>query len=122
MKQLNYFFDWVLFWVAVFLYFIGKLIFPKKLNDYFEVKRKAEVKEMNKKLLLELYTFEEILEIMGYYDGIGSTAWDDETQIKLELLDSNFGMSKEFEEIVMNEAVINGNFEEPLKLGARTAI
>lgn len=85
-----------------------------------------------KKLLLELYTFDEILEIMGYYDGQGSTAWGDDMQARLEALEIadntktlekfSDSFSEEFIDIVMGEAIINGNFEEVLTLGKRLAV
>ena len=34
---------------------------------------------------------DEILEIMGYYDGVGQTGWDKETQLKLEALEEKDG-------------------------------
>jgi hypothetical protein len=85
-----------------------------------------------KNLLLELYTFDEILEIMGYYDGQGSTAWGDDMQARLEALEIadntktpekfSDSFSEEFIDIVMGEAIINGNFEEALTLGKRLAV
>lgn len=73
-----------------------------------------------KKLLLELYTFEEILDIMGFYGGVGSTAWDEKTQLKLESIETTDVL--QFESIVMDEAIVNGNFEEVLKCGKRLAV
>lgn len=81
---------------------------------------KQQTAEEKKKLILQLYTWDEILEIMGYNEGVGSTAWDEATQLKLESIEETHPL--EFEGIVLDEAIVNGNFEEPLRLGKRTAI
>lgn len=81
------------------------------------------VMKEKKNLLLTLYSFEEILDILGYYEGSGNTAWDEEVQEKLEKLDSeNEGYTNEFIDIVMGYAINNGNFEEALQTGVRLPI
>ena len=66
--------------------------------------------------MLNLYGIDEILEIMGYYDGVGQTGWDKETQLKLEALEEKDGFKpQEFFDLVLEESVDNGNFEEALK-------
>ena len=76
-----------------------------------------------KKKLLTLYRFDEILEVMGYFEGKGSTAWDDDVQANLESLDNNKGVyPTEFVDIVMEHAIDNGNFEEALSKGQKLPV
>jgi hypothetical protein len=57
------------------------------------------------------YSVDEILEILGYYDGINFSAFDKETHLLLDAI----GESNElFKTIVYREAIINGNFEEAI--------
>jgi len=73
--------------------------------------------------LLTLYSLDEILVIMGYFEGQGSTAWDDDVQVKLESIEGTNGeFPTEFIDIVLEHAIDNGNFEEALKLGKRLPI
>lgn len=76
--------------------------------------------EQKKELIVKLYTLDEILEIMGYYEGVGSTAWDEKIQVELEELeDTDFN---KFTDIVLSHAIINGNFEEALQYGKKLSI
>ena len=66
--------------------------------------------------VLELYTIDEICEILGYYDH-SNTDLDFETLENLELTDIVM-----FELMIVNEAINNGNFEEAINNNERFAL
>ena len=70
-----------------------------------------------KAILLKHYAIEEICEIMGYYDGSNSDGLPMDKLEELEETDFNA-----FEDLMLNHAIINGNFEEVIEFDARLAI
>lgn len=63
-------------------------------------------KAEQKARLLKHYDFDEICDIIGYYDGSN----EDVATEKMETLEvKDFA---KFKEAILNEAIINGNFEE----------
>ena len=72
-------------------------------------------KQEKKELLLKLYGFDEICEIMGVFDG------SNEDVCTPEILSMD-NESKEFEDLILEQAIINGNFEEVLEHGVRFPI
>ena len=72
-------------------------------------------KQEKKDLLLKLYGFDEICEIMGVGDGSN----EDVCTPAILSLDED---SKEFEDAILDLAIINGNFEESLELQARLGL
>ena len=87
---------------------------PAQLAKIKEREKKARDKK--KALLLKLYGLDEILEVMGYYEGVGQTGWDKKTQLKLKSLEEKDGfLPQEFIDLVLEKSVDNGNFEDALK-------
>jgi hypothetical protein len=79
----------------------------------------ALTKEEKIARLKNLYTLVEILEVMGYYEGIGMTGWNDDVQEKLESMDKD---SQEFYDLVLENSYDNGNFEEAIKYNTHLPI
>lgn len=69
-----------------------------------------------KAILLKHYTFDEICDIMGYDDESNENVVTDEIK-ELEQIDFN-----KFQDIILNEAIINGNFEEVIWYDDRFSI
>jgi hypothetical protein len=72
--------------------------------------------EEKKALLLSHYSFDEICEILGYYDGSNEDVATEE-MYKLEETDYPLFVSK-----MMDEAIINGNFEETIEKDVRIGL
>jgi hypothetical protein len=83
-----------------------------------------KTKERKKEILLELYDFEEILDILGFNDGSNEDVKTDKIN---ELFDTWALLEKEsdfklFKDAIMEVAIVNGNFEEVLKKEYRLAL
>lgn len=72
--------------------------------------------EEKKHILLKHYAFEEICEIMGYYDGSNEDVSNPEME-KLEAEDF-----PTFHQKMIEKAVVNGNFEECIEHDCRFAL
>lgn len=72
--------------------------------------------EEKKHILLKHYAFEEICEIMGYYDGSNEDVSNPEME-KLEAEDF-----PAFHQKMIEKAVDNGNFEEVIEKDLRFAL
>ncbi|HUU88968.1 MAG TPA: hypothetical protein VMX17_14630 [Candidatus Glassbacteria bacterium] len=72
--------------------------------------------EEKKHILLKHYAFEEICEILGYYDGSNETVATPEME-KLEAEDY-----PAFHQKILEEASKNGNFEECIEHDCRFAL
>lgn len=69
--------------------------------------------DQKKARLLKHYTFDEILEIIGFYDGSN----EDVATIEMELLANR--NPNGFEYAILEKAIINGNFEEVIEKNKR---
>ena len=77
------------------------------------VEEAKQKRDADKRWLLKTYGIDEILEIMGYHQGKGNTGWSKDIQAKLEAIDDT--SDAKFIEIVLENSIDNGNFEEALK-------
>lgn len=82
------------------------------------LKKSIIEKDNNQKkaILLKHYSFDEICEILGWYDESNETVCTAE----MELLEKTNPSA--FEEKMMDEAIINGNFEEVIEKDCRFPI
>ncbi len=69
-----------------------------------------------KSILLKHYGFDEICEIMGWYDGSN----EDVCTPEMEMLEKT--NPEKFEDKMMDAAIINGNFEEVIEYDCRYPI
>ena len=76
----------------------------------------AKTLEEKKHILLKHYAFEEICEIMGYYDGSNKDVSNPEME-KLESEDF-----PTFHKLMLEKASVNGNFEEVIEHDCRFAL
>jgi len=76
----------------------------------------AKTLEEKKHILLKHYAFEEICEIMGYYDGSN----DDVSNPEMEKLEADDFPT--FHKLMLEKAVVNGNFEEVIEKDYRFAL
>ena len=76
----------------------------------------AKTFEEKKHILLKHYAFEEICEIMGYYDGSNEDVSNPEME-KLEEADY-----EKFHALMLEKASVNGNFEECIEKDCRLAL
>lgn len=72
--------------------------------------------EEKKKTLLNHYTFDEICEILGYFDGSNTDVSNPEMET---LEEKNY---EQFKDKMLDVAIINGNFEEVITTDTRHAL
>jgi hypothetical protein len=73
--------------------------------------------KQKKAILLKHYTIDEICEIMGYYDDSNADELPMEKLEELQLTNL-----KAFEDLMLDHAIINGNFEDVIKDDMRIAL
>ena len=73
------------------------------------MKKREKSGNLNKEILSEHYPLDEICEMIGYYDGSNSDSLPMERLLQLELTDY-----KAFEDLILDHAIVNGNFEDVL--------
>jgi hypothetical protein len=80
------------------------------------MRKKELTTDKKKAILLKHYTFDEICEIMGFYDGSNEDVCTPEINTAYET------DNLKFEQLILNEAIINGNFEEVITTDKRHAL
>ena len=80
--------------------------------------------KMKKKILKKHYSLDEICEILGFFDGSNEDVNTDEINDlynKAEFTNEPSDWDK-FEDRIMDEAIINGNFEESIEMDCRIGL
>ena len=86
--------------------------------------KQEKTPEEKKAILLKHYDFDEICEIMGFYDGSNEDVCTEEIDA-LHKQSEATGKKEDFEafqEAILNKAIINGNFEEVIETDTRHAL
>ena len=83
------------------------------VNTEIDLFEKHLVKEQHE-ILLKNYSVEDMAEILGFYEGVGSSVFTIKAHLELEKLDTD---SDQFKQAILAEARLNGNFEEVIKYG-----
>jgi cobalamin biosynthesis Co2+ chelatase CbiK len=81
-----------------------------------KIKRKPMTKlsvKTKKQRVRKLYTLDEICEILGYYD-------ESNSDLDYDLLGKMD--DDKFEKVIIEKAIINGNFEEAIRTNRRVAL
>lgn len=95
--------------------------YANNTNDVSEVVSILNLSDDEKlRRVKNLYTPDEVAEVLGYYEGYSSSAFTQKEYEKLEDLEHT--NTEEFENLLYLEAITNGNFEESIRLNLRLPI